>query len=136
MISQLREQPTSSLEPAVGSFLEHEKHDKREPRLLKVEFRYTEMLSVCSKTYCCYDSNFKKLKFSSKGLNERTLEDSGDGPMANYRKVLDKFFTVTSTNRVFRTVSYSAATYEQTKKRLSYFYPKRIVEVDGIHNRL
>ena len=113
----------------------HIKHDKREPGLFKEEFRCTEMLCLCSKTYCCYDSNSNKYKFSSKGLNKRTLEDCGDGPMAKYRKVLDEFINVTSTNRGFRTVHHSAATYEQTKKGLSYFYPKRIVDADGIHTR-
>ena len=53
--------------------------------------------------------------------------------MAKYREVLDEFINVTSTNRGFRTVHYSVATYEQTKKRLSYFYRKRIVDVDGFH---
>ena len=113
----------------------HIKHDKREPGLFKEEFRCTEMLCLCSKTYCCYDSNSNKYKFSSKGLNKRTLEDCGDGPMPKYRKVLDEFINVTSTNRGFRTVHHSVATYEQTKKGLSYFYPKRIVDTDGIHTR-
>ena len=61
---------------------EHKKHDKREPGLFKAEFRWTEMLCLCSKTYCCYDFNSKKNKVSSKALNRRTLEDCGDGPMA------------------------------------------------------
>ena len=113
----------------------HKKHDKREPGLFKEEFRCTEMLCLCSKTYCCYDSISYKYKFSSKGLNKRTLEDCGDGPMANYRKVLDEFIKVTSTNRGFRTVHHSMATYEQTKKGLSYSYPKRSVDADGIHTR-
>ena len=34
---------------------EHKKHVKREPRLFKEEFRCTERLCLCSKTYCCYD---------------------------------------------------------------------------------
>ena len=113
----------------------HVKHDKREPGLFKEEFRCTEMLCLCSETYCCYDSNSNKYKFSSKGLNKRTLEDCGDGPMPKYRKVLDEFINVTSTNRGFRTVHHSVGTYEQTKKGLSYFYPKRIVDADGIHTR-
>ena len=113
----------------------HMKHDKREPGLFKEEFRCTEMLCLCSKTYCCYDSNSNKYKFSSKGLNKRTLEDWGDGPMAKYRKVSDEFIIVTSINRGFRTVHHSVGTYEQTKKGLSYFYPKRIVDADGIHTR-
>ena len=93
------------------------------------------MLRLCRKTYCCYDSNSNKYKFSSKGLNKRTLEDCGDGPMAKYRKVLDEFLNVTSTNRGFRTVHHSGPTYEQTKKGMSYFYQKRIVDADGIHTR-
>ena len=96
----------------------HIKHIKREPGLFKEEFRCTEMLCLCSKTYCCYDSSSNKYKFSSKGLNKRTLEDCGYGPMAKYRKVLDEFINVTSTNRSFRTVHHSVATYEQTKKTI------------------
>ena len=53
--------------------------------------------------------------------------------MAKIRKVLDEFINVTSNNRGFRTVLHSAATYDQTKKGLSHLYPKRFVDVDGIH---
>ena len=74
-------------------------------------------------------------KFSSKGLNKRVLEQSGDGPLEKYRKVLNEKVNVFSNNRKFRTNSHSAATYEQVKKGLSYFYPKRIVENDGIHTQ-
>ena len=49
------------------------KHDKREPGLFKEEFRYAEMLCLCSKSYCCYDRKSNKYKFSSKGLNRRIL---------------------------------------------------------------
>ena len=55
--------------------------------------------------------------------------------MTKYRKVLEKAVNVTSTNRGFRTMQHSVATYEQTKKELSYFYPKRFVEEDGIHTK-
>ena len=55
--------------------------------------------------------------------------------MAKYRKILDEFVNVTSTNRGFRTVQRSVATYEQTKKGLSLFYPKRIVYSECIHTR-
>ena len=65
----------------------HKKHDKREPRLFKEEFRCGEMLCLCSKTYCCYDKRTNKHKFSSKGLNKRTLEECGDGgPMQSIAK--------------------------------------------------
>ena len=33
--------------------VKHKQHDKREPGLFKEEFRCTEMLCLCSKTYCC-----------------------------------------------------------------------------------
>ena len=113
----------------------HMKHDKREPGLFNEEFRCTEMLCLCSKTYCCCDSNSNNYKFSSKGLIKRTLEDCRDVPMAKYPKVLDELINVTSTNRGFRTVLHSVATYEQTKEGVSSFYPKRIVDADGIHTR-
>ena len=59
--------------------VKHKQHDKREPFLFKEEFRCTEMLCLCSKTYCCYDVASNKPKFSSKGLNKRRLEQTGDG---------------------------------------------------------
>ena len=114
----------------------HKKHDKREPGLLREEFWCAEKLCLCSKTYCCYDKQTNKHKFSSKGLNKRTLKEYGDGgPRPKNRKVLEEAVIVTSAKRGFRTFQHSVATYEQTKKGLSYFYPKRIVEEDGIHKK-
>ena len=55
--------------------------------------------------------------------------------MSKYRKLLEEAVNVTSTKRGFRTIPHSVATYEQTKKGLSDFYPKRIVEEDGIHTQ-
>ena len=98
----------------------HKKHDKREPGLFKEEFRCSEMLCLCSKTYCCYDEKSNKYKFSSKGLNERTMEDCGDETMSKYRKVLAQAVNVTSTKRGFRTMKHSVATYE----RIVLFLPK------------
>ena len=63
------------------------------------------------------------------------MEECGDSePMSGYRKVLEEAVNVTSTNRGFRTIQHSVAIYEQTKKGLSYFYPKKIVE-NGIHTK-
>ena len=76
-----------------------------------------------------------KYKFSSEGLKKRTLEDCGDGLMSKYRKVLERAVNVTSTNRGFRTIQHNVATYEQTKKGLSYFCPNRRVEENGIHTK-
>ena len=71
--------------------------------------RNLEMLCLCRKTYSCYDNKFDKFKFSSKGLNNRVLEDSGDGPMSKYRRVLDDAINLTSTNGGLKT------SYEQRK---------------------
>ena len=115
--------------------VKHKQHDKREPGLFEEEFRCTEMLCLCSKTYCCFGVTSNKLKFSSEGLNKRALEGSGNGPLEKYRRVLNETVNIPSNNRGFRTNNHSVATYEQVKKSLSYFYPKRIVETDGIHTQ-
>ena len=94
------------------------------------------MLCLCSQTYCCYDVTSNILNFSGKGLNKRLLEQSGDGPLEKYRRVLNEKVNVTLNNTGFRTNNHSVASYEQVKKGLSYFYPKRrIVETDGIHTQ-
>ena len=79
----------------------------REPGLFKEEFRCTEMLCLCSKTYCCYDVTSNKLKFCIKVLNKHVLEQSGDGPLEKYRRVLNEKLNVTSNNRGFRTSNHS-----------------------------
>ena len=127
-------------DPVANSFprtccVKRKQHDKREHSLFKGEFRRTEMLCLCSKTDCCYDVTSNKLKFNSKGLNKRVLEEKSDGPLEKYRRVLNEKVNVTSNNRGFRTNNHSVATYEQVEKGLSYFYPKRIVETDGIHTQ-
>ena len=55
--------------------------------------------------------------------------------MTKYSKVLEGAANATSTNREFRTMKHSVATYEQTKKGLSYLYPKSVVEEVGIHTK-
>ena len=93
------------------------------------------MLCLCRKTYCCYDNKSDKFNFSSKGLNSRVLEDSEDGPMSKYRRVLDEAINLTSTNEGLKTVNHMVATYEQTKKGVSFLYPKRQVQDDGVHTK-
>ena len=68
-------------------------------------------------------------------MNKRNLEESVDDPIENYRKVLDEAINLNSTNRGFRTINHMVATYEQTKKGLSYFYPKRQVQDDGVYTK-
>ena len=73
------------------------------------------------------------LIMGSKCLSKRTLEDSGDSPMSNYLKRLEKVFNATSIKRGFLTIQFAVTTCEQTKKGLSNFYPKRKVEQGEIH---
>ena len=113
----------------------HKQQNKRKPGLFKEDFRCTEMLCLCNKTYCSNDVTSDKPKFSSKGLNKRVLEQSGDGPLEKYRGVFIENVNATSNNRGFRTNNHSVATKEQVKKGLSYFYPKRKVESDGVHTQ-
>ena len=109
----------------------HTRNTTREPALLKEGNRCTEMLCLCSKRQGCYDRMSNRYTFNSKSLNKQTLEDGGDGLMSKYRRELDEPLNVTSTIKRFRTAQHSSATYEQTEKGLSYFYPKRNVE-DGL----
>ena len=90
--------------------VKHKQHENREPGLFKDEFRCTEIFCVCSKTYCCYDFTSNKLKFSSKGINRRILEESGDGPLEKYRRVLNEKVSVILSNRGFRANNHSVAT--------------------------
>ena len=53
--------------------------------------------------------------------------------MEKYPRVMDGIINLTSTNRGFRTINHRVTRYEQTKKELSYLYPKSIVQSDGIH---
>ena len=85
------------------------------------------MICLCSETVCCYDSQSNKVKFSSKGLNERTLEDCGDDHLCKYHNLLEKVVNETSTNRSFCTKQQDVLAYGETKKELSQFYPKKVI---------
>ena len=98
--------------------VKHKHYDNREPRLFKEGLSCTEMICLCSKIYCCYDVTTSKLKFSSKVFNKRVLEQSGDGRLENYRRVLNEKVNVTSNNRGFRTNNHSVAICEQVNKNL------------------
>ena len=52
--------------------------------------------------------------------------------MSKYRRVLDEAVNLKSTKRGFKNSNHLVGMYEQTKKGLSYFYPKREVLDDGI----
>ena len=100
----------------------HKKHDKREPGFFKEEFRCTECCVCAARRNAVMIPNHN-CKFSSKGLNNRTLESSGDGPMSKYRNDLEETLNVTSTDRGFRVTDHNVGTYEQTKRYSLIFIP-------------
>ena len=67
-----------------------------------------------------------KLSSVGKNLNQPLLEHSSDGHLHKYRGVLDKKVNFTQTIRIFRTNNHAVATYEQVRKRLSYFHQKEM----------
>ena len=67
-------------------------------------------------------------------MNKRKLEGTGKDPMYRYWKVLGESVNPTLANRGFHTNEHVASN-EQTKKCLSYFYPKQKVQQDEIHTR-
>ena len=58
---------TSNIFPGT-CFTAHKKHEKREPGLFEEKFSCSEMLCLCSKTYCCYDRKNNEYRFSKKRL--------------------------------------------------------------------
>ena len=108
----------------------HKKHNKRESQVSS-----KKSLDV----YKCCDSVAKQIvvminRLTSTSLaandsKKRTLEECGDGRlMSKYRNFLEEAVNVTSNKTGFQTKQRIVATYGQIKKRLSYFYPKRLVE--------
>ena len=87
------------------------------------------MICLCSKTYCCFGKSTEIIKFKSKGLNKRTPEEYGAGPLEKYTCVLDERTNVQSTNRGFRTIQHSICTYEQTKRVYHTFILKELISM-------
>ena len=52
---------------------------------------------MCSKTYCSIEKRTDEIKFSSKGMNIRPLEETVVGPPGKYIRVLDEKTNVQST---------------------------------------
>ena len=107
MISQLMQQPIPFLEPA-----EQNIRDMINGSLVfsKSSFVLRKGCVYAVKPIVVMTPVPTNTKSAAKAEFERTLEDCGDGPMEKYRKVLNEFISVTSTNRSFRNVHHSAAT--------------------------
>ena len=97
--------------------VKHIPHDRRDPGLFKEEFRCTEMLCMCIKSYCCYYVTSNYLMFSSKCLNKSLLEQSSNGLLDKYRRVLNQEVNVTSNKRRFQTNNHSVDSGSQNRLR-------------------
>ena len=71
MISQLMQQPPFFLE---NCCIEHKRHDERDPGLFREEFRCTELLRLCSKTYCCYDLISNKVQIQPQKFKQKNVK--------------------------------------------------------------
>ena len=109
-------------------------HDGRGPGLFNVKFGCTELICLCSKRHCCYESQTNKFKFTIKGLTEKNVWRQWWWSYVQLLRSFGNYLRVTSTNRVLSRLQHGIATYEQTKVGLSCFYPKRNVRQDGIHS--
>ena len=93
---------------------------------------------ACSKTNTAAQQGFdcvaKSMTHNRNNFGSAT-QNCGDDPMSKYRKAVEKVVDVTSTNRSFRTMRHAVGTYEQTKKKLFYFFLRRSDQQDGIHTR-
>ena len=123
--------PVGNFFPRMCS-VQHKKHDKRKPGFFKQEFRCSEMLCFCSKTYCCYDVTSNKFKISSKSLNKRVLEQSGDSPVDKFHRDLDEKDKNTSTKEVSAQQITLLLLINKWRKRCPTSIRKIIVESDGI----
>ena len=93
-------------------------YDKRTPGLFKEEWQGDGSIGLCSKTYYCFGAKDKlSCKGVSKGLNVIDKD--------KYLNVLLTQQPSSGVNRGFRTVNNTMYTYDQVRKGISYFYPKR-----------
>ena len=100
----------------------HNKYDQRTPGLFKEEFRCTEMVALCSKTYCWLDEISKTVKLSSKGINQTALLKNS--PMQKYRSVLVEQTEIETTNRGFRVQNNEKVVTYELKKKAFIFLPE------------
>ena len=102
--------------------------NKRSPGLFKEEYRGEGIVALCSKTYYCFGGYDK---YSSKGLSKKLNNLTRD----SYLEVLTTKKSGGGVNKSFRSDGVAIYTYQQQRKSLSFFYPKRIVQDDGVSTK-
>ena len=76
--------------------------DERQPGSSKKKSHVQRCYVCVVRRAVTMTSPLKKLKFSIQGLNKRVPEQSGNGPVEKYRRVLNEEVNVTSIKRGFR----------------------------------
>jgi hypothetical protein len=104
-------------------------YDKKTPGKFKLEFEGDQMIALCSKSYIVSSQERGQSKHSSKGLSHRQNKLI----FQNYLDTLLSKKPLQGRNIGFRLdPAHQLCTYQQTKRGLVYFYPKRKVLQDGI----
>ena len=107
----------------------HNTFDKRTPGVFKLEAMGNEMISLSSKTYLLVTTQKEEYKICSKGINPKAIEN----PLFVYQEVLKTQNPQSATNKGLRPKNNTIYTYEQDRAGLTYLYPKRVVDADGIN---
>ena len=122
-------------------------YGKRQPNRYKLECEGTMMVSLCSKSYCVYDSASSTVKYSAKGIQKsnfthHTTTTGVDGYAEAVTSMYDGALQNSSiaqsgkaTNRGLKRRYDRMIVYEQDKVMFNSFYCKRLVLSDGIHTR-
>ena len=106
----------------------HYEFDQREPGLMKVEFRGTTMIGLCSKSYAAKSNETGTIKYSLKGINNYFVN-----PLNEFEQVLSEKEPIDASNTGISVYKNSMYSYQQQKTAFTYFYCKRMVCEDGIH---
>ena len=91
---------------------------------------YSKKNSAAQKWFVCVAKHIAPkthnhlIKFSSKSLKKERLKTVVMDTCLSIARILEEVVKVFPTGKGFRAIQYAVATYEQTKERLSYFYPK------------
>ena len=121
------------------------KYGKRQPNRYKLECEGTMMVSLCSKSYCVYDSSSSTVKYSAKGVQKSNFvvqqqqQVDGDGGYAE--SVMRMYSNALSSGGGDGTAESGKATNRGLKRRYDRMimfnscYCKRRVLSDGIHTR-
>ena len=129
-VAQKLSNPTWKVDPKLKCCEARKKFDRRQPGLFKEEYRGIGIVALCSKTYYCFgDQTTGQVdKHSCKGLNKQRNNLTKDA----YLEVLRTQKSGGGVNKSFRTDGKHIYTYQQQRQSLSFFYPKRLVQQDGV----